>query len=83
MNTSSLTASPPRSEQAIVIRVQARQLRERIAVRAGLALIAWGRRHDEHRTHVAMYERRHNEQVANRLRDDEFIRAVLLARPLI
>lgn len=83
MNTSSLTASPPRSEQAIVIRAQARRLRERIAVRAGLALIAWGRRHDERRTHDALYERRHNEQVANRLRDDEFIRAVLLARPLI
>ncbi|RXZ71464.1 hypothetical protein [Agromyces albus] len=83
MNTSSLTASPPRSERAIVIRAQARRLGERIAVRAGLALIAWGRRHDEHRTHVAMYERRHNEQVANRLRDDEFVRAVLLARPFV
>lgn len=83
MNTSSLTASPPRSEQATVIRAQARRLRERIAVRAGLALIVWGRRQDEHRTHVAMYQRRHNERVANQVRADEFNRIALLARPLI
>lgn len=83
MNTSSLTASPPRSEQAIVIRAQARRMRERLAVRAGLALIAWGRRQDERLTHAAMQERRHNEQVAHRLRADAFNQVVLLARPLI
>ncbi len=83
MNTSSLTAGPPRQEQAIALRAHARQLHERIAVRAGLALIAWGRRQDEQRTHTATHLRRRNEQIAADTRADHFQRVALLGRSLI
>ena len=82
MNTSSLTAGSPRQEQAIALRAHARQLHERIAVRAGLALIAWGRRQDEQRTHTATQLRRRNQQIAAETRADHYQRIALLAHPL-
>ena len=83
MNSSSLTIGSNSQRQPVELRAQAWRLRERVALRAGLALIAWGRRQDEHRTHAAMYHRRHNQQVAHRVRADEYQRIALLAQPLI
>ncbi|MFD4421959.1 hypothetical protein ACFWN7_10705 [Agromyces sp. NPDC058484] len=72
MNTSSLTIGSTRSGQATALRAQARQLNERLARRAGLALLAWSRRQDERRTHDAVLLRRQAEQLATQARDDQF-----------
>ena len=50
MNTSSLALGQSQ-RQATDVRVQARRLNERIALRAGLALIAWSRRQNERLSH--------------------------------
>ncbi|MGW9631911.1 hypothetical protein ACWGST_14525 [Agromyces sp. NPDC055520] len=83
MNTSTITAGRVSSTQVSTLRVDARQLHERIARRTGLALIAWGRRRDEQRTHSAVSERRRNELAAARLHAEEFQRIAVIAQPLI
>ncbi|AWB94265.1 hypothetical protein DCE93_00060 [Agromyces badenianii] len=83
MNTSTLTAGRSPQGQAVALRADARLLRERIARRTGLALIAWGRRQDERRTHSANSERRRNELLAARLQAAEFQRMALIATPMI
>jgi hypothetical protein len=70
VNTSSLTAGSAQQGQATALRAQARRLHERLALRAGLALLAWTRRQDERRTHDAMQLRRNTEQLATQVRND-------------
>lgn len=82
MNTSSLTAGSAQQNQATALRVQARQLHERLALRAGLALLEWSRRQDQRRTHDAVQLRRNTEQLASRVRDDGQ-RLVALGTPLV
>ena len=82
MNTSSLTAGSAQQGQAIALRFQARRLHERLALRAGLALLAWSRRQDQRRTHDAVQFRRNTEQLATRARDDGQ-RLVALGTPLV
>lgn len=82
MNTSSLTAGSTQQRQATLLRAQARQLPERLALRAGLALLAWGRRNDERRTPDAVQLRRNTEQLATRARTD-VQRLVALGTPLV
>jgi len=81
VNTSSLTAGSNRQDQATVLRAQARQLNERLARRAGLALLAWSRRQDERRSYDAVRLRRQTAQLATRAYDDQF-RLVALGTPL-
>lgn len=83
MNTSTITAGRTAQVQAVTLRADARQLSDRIARRAGHALLAWSRRRDEQRTHSATVERRWNEQAAARLQAAEFQRITLMAQPLI
>ena len=82
VNTSSLTAGSAQQSQATAIRAQARQLNERLALRAGLALLAWSRRQDERRTSDAVLLRRQTEQLANEARDDQFRQLALRGVPL-
>lgn len=81
MNTSSLTAGSTSQGQATALRAQARRQRERLAYRAGLALLAWSRRQDERNTRDAVQLRRQAAQAATRARDDEFTRLVTLGSP--
>lgn len=82
MNTSTLTAGSAQQRQATVLSAQARQLPERLALRAGLALLAWGRRNDERRTPDAVQLRRNTEQLATQARTD-VQRLVALGTPLV
>lgn len=70
MNTSSLTVGVAQQSRATVLSAQARRLDERLAVRTGLALLAWSRRRDERRTPDAVRLRRETELLATQLRDD-------------
>ena len=81
MNTSSLTAGTARQSQATAHSAQAPGLQERLAHRAGNALLAWSRRQEQRRTHDAVYQRRQTAQLATRARDDQF-RLVALGTPL-
>lgn len=81
MNTSSLTVGSAQRSQATVLSAQARRLDERLAVRTGLALLAWSRRRDERRTPDAVQLRRQTALLADQLRDDAQ-RRVTLATPL-
>lgn len=83
MNTSSLSVASPRQEQALALGAQARQLRERVALRAGLALVAWSRRQDEQRTSAAVQLRRRNEAVADNVRAEDYQRVALAALLLV
>lgn len=83
MNTSTLTVGRSTQAQTVTLRADARRLRERVARRAGLALIAWGRRQDEQRSYAANTDRRRNELVAARLQAAEFQRIALIAQPMI
>ena len=82
MNTSSLTAGSTQQSQATVLTAQAQQLRQRLALRAGLALLAWSRRQDERRTPEAMRLRRQTAQLATEARADAQLR-VSFAAPLV
>ena len=82
MNTSSLTAGSAQQSQATVLRAQARRLRQRLAERAGLALLEWSLRQDERRTSNAVQLRRQNEQLADQARSD-VQRLVALGTPLV
>ena len=81
MNTTSLSAGSARQGQATELRAQARQLHERLARRAGLALLAWSRRQDERRSHDAVHLRRRSAELANRAHDEQY-RLVTLGIPL-
>lgn len=82
MNTSTLTAGSTQQGQATMLTAQARQLRQRLALRTGLALLAWSRRQDEGRTADAMQLRREAAQRATLARDDAR-RRVALVTPLV
>lgn len=80
MNTTSLTATRTTADQAAVVRVRVRRVRQRVSVRVGLALVAWGRRADARRTPEAVALRRANEITAERLREDNFAQVALRSR---
>lgn len=80
MNSSSLTVGRSRSGQASVLSAQALRTRERVARRAGLALLAWSRRQDQRRTHEAVRLRREAQLLAVRIREDAFQRVALRTR---
>jgi hypothetical protein len=82
VNTSSLTAGSARQGQATELRAQARQLHERLARRAGLALLAWTRRQDERRSHEAVHLHRHTARAAERAYQDQYRLATTFATPL-
>lgn len=82
MNTSSLTAGSAQQSQATVLRAQAGRLRQRLALRAGLALLAWSRRQDERRTSNAVQLRLQTELLADQARSD-VQRLVALGTPLV
>ena len=82
MNTTSLTVGSARQSQT-TISAQARQLRERLARRAGIALLAWSRRQEERRSTDAVTLRRQTEQSATRARDDQNRRITLAGAGLI
>lgn len=81
MNTTSLTAGSARQSQTTELRAQARRLRERLARRLGLALLAWSRRQDERRTADTVLLRRQTAELATRARDEQY-RLVTLGTPL-
>jgi len=81
VNTSSLTAGSARQGQATALSAQAGRVRQRLALRAGLALLAWSRRQDERRSRDAVQLRRPTAQLAAMARDDAQ-RAVALTAPL-
>ena len=83
VNTTSLTAGSAQQSRATDISAQARQLRERLARRAGLALLAWSRRQEERRTTDAVTLRRQTEQDATRARDEQYRRLALGGAGLI
>ena len=82
MNTSTLTAGSTQPGQASALSAQARRLHQRLALRTGLALLAWSRRQDERRTPEAMQLRRETAQLATLARDD-MQRRLTLATPLV
>ena len=71
VNTSTLTAGSTHQSQATALSAQARGLQQRLALRTGLALLAWSRRQDERRTPEAVHLRRQTAQLATRARDDQ------------
>jgi hypothetical protein len=77
VNTTSLTAGTARQSQATNLGAQARQLRERLARRAGLALLSWSRRQEQRRSTDAVTLRRQTEQDATRARDEQYRRLAL------
>jgi hypothetical protein len=79
VNTSSLTAGSAQRSQATVLSAQARRLDERLALRTGLALLAWSRRRDERRNPDAVQLRRQTAQLAAQVRDDAQRRVALTA----
>jgi hypothetical protein len=81
VNTTSLTAGSARQSQTTELRAQARRLRERLARRVGLALLAWSRRQDERRTADTVLLRRQTAELATRARDEQY-RLVTLGTPL-
>jgi hypothetical protein len=83
VNTSSLTAGSTQQRQATALRAQARQLNERLARRAGFALLAWSRRQDARRTNDAVLLRRQTEQLATEARNDQFRQLALRGAALV
>jgi hypothetical protein len=81
VNTTSLTARQPVPGQAAVVRDGAQRVRQRVSVRVGLALVAWGRRADARRSPEAVVQRRERQLVADRLREQGFSTVALLTRP--
>jgi uncharacterized protein with FMN-binding domain len=62
------------------VRQRARLARERVAIRVGLALVAWGRRTDARLTHEAVAETRRREAAAATLRDGTYAGVSLITR---
>ena len=81
MNTSISHRRFGSTGQATALRAQARQLHERLARRAGLALLAWSRRQDERRSHDAVHLRRRPRTSRPRAHDEQY-RLVTLGTPL-
>lgn len=82
MNANPLTAGATRQGQPVEFSTQANRLRQRVARRAGLALLAWSSRQDERRSHSAVQARRQLERAATRARDDQFRRLAVLGSPM-
>lgn len=82
MNASSLTLGRPQSGQATVTRANSRGLNERIALRAGLALIAWSRHQSERLNPDAVLLRRQNTQLAHRVLSGNLQQNALIAPTL-
>lgn len=81
MNTT-MTALPATAGSTDRVRRRARQARERLAIRVGMALVAYGRRTDERLTHEAIAETRRNAATAAQLRDGTYAGVALLTRSL-
>lgn len=79
MNTT-MTALPATAGSTGRVRRRARLARERLAIRVGLALVAWGRRTDERLTHEAVAESRRNAAIAAELRDTTYTGVATLTR---
>jgi hypothetical protein len=62
------------------VRQRARLASERVAIRVGLALVAWGRRTDARLTHEAVAEARQRAARANELRNGTYAGVSLLTR---
>ena len=82
MNTT-MTASRTSAAGTERVRQRARAARERLAIRIGLALVAWGRRSDARLTHEAVATARRNAAVANDLRDGIYADVTSLTRATI
>lgn len=82
MNANPLSAGMTSSGRPVELSSQAPQLYERLARRAGLALLAWSQRQDERRTSSAVLLRRQAERAATRARDDQFRQLALLGSPM-
>ena len=83
MNANPLTAGATRQGRPVEFSTQARQLRQRMARRAGLALLAWSNRQDERRSHSAVQLRRAAEQAGTQARDEQFQRLSVLVSPMV
>lgn len=81
MNTA-LTATSSTSQQAAAVRAGAGRLGERLARRAGLALLAWSRAAEARRTRDDLWARAELQRNADRLRDENLTTLALLARTL-
>jgi hypothetical protein len=81
VNTS-LTATGSTSRQAAAVRAEAGRLRERLARRAGLALVAWSRAAEARRNRDDLARRAELRRDADRLRDENISTLALLARTL-
>lgn len=81
MNTT-LTATSSTSQQAAAVRAEAGRLGERLARRAGLALLAWSSAAEARRDRDDLGRRAKLQRSADRLRDDNFSTLALLARTL-
>ncbi|MRG58942.1 hypothetical protein GE115_03520 [Agromyces sp. CFH 90414] len=62
------------------VRRRARLARERLAIRMGLALVAWGRRQDARLTHEAVAQSRRNAAIGSSLRDGAFAGVTISTR---
>ncbi|MCD2440848.1 hypothetical protein LQ757_01020 [Agromyces sp. SYSU K20354] len=82
MNASSLTLGRSNSGQTITARAQSRGLNERIALRVGLALIAYSRHRSERVSTEAVLLRRQRTQLAHRVLDANFQQNALIAPTL-
>lgn len=81
MNTT-LTATRSTSQQAAAMRAEAGRLGERLARRAGLALLAWSLTAEARRTSDDRAGRAELQRTADRLRDQNFTTLALRARTL-
>ena len=82
MNASSLTLGRSQSGSAIAARAHSRGLNERIALRVGLALIAYSRHRSERLSTEAVMLRRQNSQLAHRVLDGNTRHNALIAPTL-
>lgn len=81
MNTT-LTATSSTSQQAAAVRAEAGRFGERLARRAGLALLAWSLAAEARRTRDDLAARAELQRNADRLRDENTTTLALLARTL-
>ena len=81
MNTT-LTATRSTSQQADAMRAEAGRLRERLARRAGLALLEWSRSAEARRNRDDLAARAELQRTADRLRDANSTTLALRTRTL-
>jgi len=67
-----MTALPATAGSTARVRRRTRLARERLAIRVGLALVAWGRRTDERLTHESVATARRHAATAAELRDGTY-----------